>query len=371
MTGQLDIRDNLRDDERRRRDEARLRALEIQVDELRHTFLEQSSKQTRGEERYKNYDVALAQLASQLDTQRADFNQANDARQLDTARLRQAIEELSVKLEAGTQPIPGLQAQVLDVANQLRTKLQEVLQDRHRFDDLQDQLNQLPPLIDRGTEIAYAVRAEIAATRDDVEAVRGEMRRATDATKIVEQEVRRRFGEAKEAIDAVNVRVDALRDELPPLDVQIDRVRHELQQALPRFDELAAVDAELREEVERLAAVDFERHGQTLARADEVRETLDARIQAVERLSDTRFASTMARFTDLEEADRSIAHRLTLLAIRLEELRDADATVRAEMRRLEEFRLQVHLDQAQQAVTLVKDYLARLAEETARNDGSE
>lgn len=371
MTGQLDIRDNLRDDERRRRDEARLRALELQVEELRHTFLEQTSKQTRVEERYKNYDVALAQLASQLDAQRADFAQANDARQLDTARLRQALEELAAKLESGTQPIPGLQAQVIDVANQLRTKLQEVLQDRHRFDDLRDQLNRLPPSIDRATEIAYAVRTEIATTHDEIEAVRGEVRRAIDATKIVEQESRRRFGEVNEAIDAVNVRIAALRDELPPLDVQIDRVRHELHQALPRFDELTAVDAELREELERLAAVDFEHHGQTLARVDEVRETLDGRIQAMERLSDTRFASAMARFTDLEEADRSIAHRLTLLAVRLEELRDADTMVRAEMRRLEEFRLQVHLDQAQQAVTLVKDYLARQMEETGRRDGSE
>ncbi len=357
----LDIRDNLREDERRQRDEARLGAIEAQLEELRNLLREQGSRQARADEVDKGLEAALDQLGQRLDAQRDAAVQRDDARQLDITRVRQSLEELTEQIAAGIRPIPGLQAQVADVVDQVRTKFQDLTREHHRFDELQRQIDELPPQIDRNAELAYGFRDELGGLRREIEEARAQVQRAVDAGLVTEQEVRRRVGEVQAAIDTANARIDAVRDELPPLDVQIDRVRHELHQALPRFETLEAVDRELREEIERVAVADFEHQTRALARAEQVREAVLERFQEVERLNDTRFASTMVRFRELEDADRHLAHRLTLLAVRLEELRDEDVAVRQEIRRLEELRLRLRLDQAQQEIIAFQDDLARLA----------
>jgi len=364
----LDIRDSLRDDERRRRDEARLNELERQLEGLTHALREHGSRQNRVEEVHKGLEGAIAQLAGRLDTLRADALQANDARQLDVARLRQSLEELAEMLESSTRPLPDLKAQVSDLVNQVRGKFQELTRDEHRFDELQEQLDQIPPQIDRNAQVAYGVREDLGAARAEIAAVREEVQRAADATKLVEQDARRRVGEVITTVEAANARIDALRDELPPLDVQIDRVRHELHQALPRFEVLEDADRALREEVEHAEALHFERHGQALARLAEVREELAEQIHAVERLANTRFAATMARFNDLEEADRHLGHRLTMLAVRLEELHDEDAAIRREVRQLQELRLRLHLEQAQQEIAVVREHFAKVEAARAGRD---
>jgi hypothetical protein len=101
---------------------------------------------------------------------------------------------------------------------------------------------------------------------------------------------------------------------------------------------------------------------------DEVREALEERIRLVERLNDTRFSSSMARFAELEEADRAIGHRITLLSVRLDELRDQDALLRLEMRRLEEMRIRLRLEQAQQEAAAFGDRLAQLQAELEGDD---
>lgn len=368
MVGRFDIRDNLREDERRRRDEARLGEIEAQLEELRRALLEQGSRQARAEEWHKSLEAAVERLSGRLDAQRAEVAQFNDARQLDINRLRQATEELGVALEQGIRPIPDLRAQMADTMSQVRAKLQEVAQDRPRFDELQHQIDRLPPQIDRATQIAGGVREELTGVREELVALRADLQRAGDATGLVEQDARRRIGEVREAVDAIHARIDAVRDELTPLDVQIDRVRHELHEILPRFDELAAADTALHEEVERVGVADFERHSQAIGRIEEVRAALEGEVRTVERLNDTRFTSTMARFNDHDEADRHLGHQLALLAVRLDELRAADAAVRAEMHQLEELRLRLRLEQAQQETKAVADHLAVLKAAAAGGD---
>jgi len=177
---------------------------------------------------------------------------------------------------------------------------------------------------------------------------------------MTEQDARRRIGDLGVRLDETNGRIDALKDALPPLEVQTARVRAELHQALPKFDTLAATDAELREDIDRNAVLDFDRHTKAVTKMDEVRAAVEERVRLVERLNDTRFSSTMTRFKELEETDRAIGHRITLLAVRLDELRDQDAAVRVEMRRLEELRLRVQIEQAQQESQIFAERLAEL-----------
>ncbi len=371
MSNYLDIRDGLRDDERRRRDEGRLSALQEQIEELRLALQESNSRHAKAEEGRKALEAAIARVEARLAAARVEAQGATDALHLDATRVKQTIEELDARIGQLTTPIPTLQAQVVEVANQVRTKFQELQRDEHRFDELGARIDRLPPLIDRAAEIARGVRDQLEAVRGEIREVEGAAQRVADVVGIVEQDARRRVGDVFARVDETNARIDALRDELPPLDVQIDRVRHELHQALPRFDQLAAADATLREEVERDAALNFDRHTQALARFDEVRDTIEERVRVVERLNDTRFGATMTRFTELEEADRALAGRITLLAVRLDELREQDTTIRLEMQRLEELRVRLRLEQAQQEAATLTERLARMRADLAAQDDDE
>lgn len=359
----LDIRDNLRDDERRKREEARLNAMQAQIDELRLLLRESSSRHGKVEEAHSALGDEIAGLSERIDGVRTEARGYNSLREVEMTRVRTEIEEIDQHFSASIQPIPNLQSQITDLGNHIRTRFQELGEDRHRFGELQAQIDRLPPLVERSSEIARAVREELTGVRAEIDEVRADWRKTGDSVGMVEQDLRRRAGDLGARLDETNERIDALKEELPPLDLQIDRVRGELHGALPKFDQFAAVDGELREEVERISALTFDHHTKAMAKADETRAAIEERLRLVERLNDTRFASTMARFTELEEADRGIGHRLTLLAVRLDELRDEDSATRLEVRRLEELRLRVRIEQAQQESQIFTARLAELQEE--------
>lgn len=329
----VDIR-YLPDDERRQRDEARLQGLEAQVEQLR---------------------LLINEGAGRLAT-------------ADVGRLRAKVEELDQRLSAAVVPVPHLQAQITELGTQTRARFQELGQDRHRFGELQAQLDRLPPQAERSAEIARGARDEVAALRAEIDQIRKDWQKVGDSVGMVEQDVRRRVGELTMRVQETNERIDRLKDELPPLSAQIVSVRQELHQALPKFDQFAKADIDLQEAIDRAAALAFDRDKRTGEQVKELREALEERVRLVERLNDTRFGSTLARFNDLEEADRAIGHRITLLAVRLDELRDQDAAIRLEMRRLEEMRLRVRLEQAQQEAATFGERLAQIEAELMGDD---
>lgn len=332
----VDIR-YLPDDERRQRDEARLKSLESQVEQLRHLLNEGAGRQATTE----------------------------------VGRLRAEVEELDRRLSAAVAPVPHVQAQISELGSQTRTRFEELGRDRHRFGELQAQLERLPPQVDRSAEVARNARDEVSTLRTEIETIRQDWQKMGDSVGRVEQDVRRRVGDMATRVQETDERLDRLKDQLPPLDAEIARVRQELHGALPKFDQFAKADIDLQESIDRVAAIDFDRHSQTAKKVEEVREVLEERVKLVERLNDTRFGSTMARFKELEESDRAIGHRITLLAVRLNELRDQDAAIRLEMRRLEEMRLRVRLEQAQQEAATFSERLAQMQAELNEYDDDE
>jgi chromosome segregation ATPase len=365
----VDIRDNIRYDEQRRRDDARIAALQEQIDQLRLTLRESGSRHSQSEETHDTITDALAELGARIEDARGESRALSDARLVEIGRLRVDMEESERRFSGAITPIPNLQAQINDLTALIRAKFQELGEERHRFGELQAQIDHLPPQIERAIEITREVRGELAAVRAEIDEIRADWRKTSDAVGIVEQDVRRRVGDLGVRLDDTNGRIESLRDELPPLDVQIDRVRAELHSVLPRFDALAAVDASLREDMDQIGSYAQMRHDKTIAQAEAIRTSGEERLRVIERLNDTRFTATMARFEDLERADGSISHRLALMATRLDALRDEDAALRGEMRRLEELRLRVRIEQAQQEVQIVTERLAQL--DAASDDDEE
>jgi uncharacterized coiled-coil DUF342 family protein len=348
----FNLRDNISGDERRRRDEVLLNSLREQVEELRLLLKESASRHTTVEEAQRRLEETVGSYA-------------------EATRLRGELEEIDQHYSAAVVPISHLQAQLGDLGTQTRTRLSELEKDRNRIGELQVQIDRLPPQVERSVEVAREARDQVGGLREEIDAFRKDWQKIRDSVGLVEQDVRRRVGDLATRVQETNERIDHLKEELPPLGAQIDRVRRELHEALPKFDQLSKTSFDMQESVDRVASLDFERHSQAIKRTDEVRETLEERIRIVERLNDTRFGSTMARFDDLEDADRAIGHRITLLAVRLDELRDQDSAIRLEMRRLEEMRIRVRLEQAQAEAHAFGERLAQIQSEFAGDDDEE
>ncbi len=364
----LDIRDNLRDDERRQREEARLNALQEQIDELRLLLREGHSRHGKVEEAQSALGEQIEGVGARIEGVRNEARGYNELRLVEMTRIRAEIEEVDQHFSKVVAPLPNLQAQITDLGSNIRARFQELGEERHRFSELQAQIDRLPPLVERSADVARGVREELVGIRAEIDEVRADWRKTGDAVGMVEQDLRRRSGDLGTRVDETNGRIDALKDELPPLDVQIDSVRAELHAALPKFDQMTKSNSELRQEIDRVAAISFDHHTKAIAKADESRVASEERLRLVERLNDTRFTSTLARFGELEETDRSIGHRITLLVVRLDELRDEDSATRVEVRRLEELRLRVRIEQAQQEVQVFTEYLAQLQEEIPDED---
>ncbi len=367
----FNLRDNISGDEQRRRDEGMLNSLRVQVEELRLLLKESASRQTTVEEGQRRLEETVGGYAERIESARAEARGLNEARIIEATRLRGELEEIDQRYSAAVGPIPHLQAQLAEMGTQTRSRLSELEKDRHRIGELQVQIDRLPPQVERGVEVAREARDQIGGLRAEIDAFRKDWQKIRDSIGIVEQDVRRRVGDMATRVQETNERIDHLKEELPPLGAQIDRVRRELHEALPKFDQLSKTSFDLQESVDRVASLDFDRHSQAIKRTDEVRETLEERIRIVERLNDTRFGSTMARFDELEDADRAIGHRITLLAVRLDELRDQDAAIRMEMRRLEEMRIRVRLEQAQAEAHAFGERLAQIQSEFAGDEDDE
>jgi chromosome segregation ATPase len=364
----FNFRENISGDEQRRRDEALLNTLREQVEELRLLLKESNSRHASVEEAQRKLEETVGGYAARIEAARAEARGLNEARITEVTRLRTELEEIDQRFSSAVVSIPHLQAQLGELATQTRTRFQELGQDRHRFGELQTQIDRLPPQVERGVEVAREARDQIGSLRGEIDEARKDWQKARDSVGMVEQDVRRRVSDLTTRVQETNERIDHLKEELPPLGAQISQVRRELHEALPKFDQLTKTSFDLQESVDRVAALDFDRHTQAVKRSDEVRESLEERIRVVERLNDTRFSSTMKRFDELEVTDRAIGHRITLLAVRLDELRDQDAAIRLEMRRLEEMRIRVRLEQAQEEAHAFGERLAQIQAEFAGDE---
>src|SRR5215217_4872273 len=308
----------LRQDDERRRDEARLTALQNQVDELRQAIREVLSRQGREEELFKHYESATAQNRIAIEQLRQESQQSAQARALDENRTRQQVNDLDARLEDVTRPIRSLQAHVMELIEAARLKSDDTAQYRQRDDELR---------------------------RDIV--------RAEDSIKIVDQDSRRRVAEVAQEGTTFTARIDELRSDLGHLFDLIDDTRRSIVHIDPSLEELRDMDAVIRQELGRAQTQGEERHELLLERVEDMRGDMDARFADVRQALEQRHERLAERIDDLGEAHRELGFRISQLSGQLDELRLIDAPVRRDLWLLNEQRVRLRLDQAQQELDLI------------------
>lgn len=342
-----------RQDDERRRDEARLVGLQNQVDELRQALREISSRQVREEELLKQYEGSAAQNRLGIDQLRQEGQQSAQARALDENRTRQQVADLETRLQDVARPIRSLQAHVLELLEAARKKTDDTSQYRQRDDELQEQIEHLSAHVDRTSVMIHQLRDSGDSLRGESDQLRRDVMRTEDAIKIADQEGRRRTTEIEQATGGISSRVDELRSDLGHLFDLIDDTRRSIVHLDPAVEELRAVDAVLRQDLGRFQSQTNERHELMLERAEDARQETDTQIADVRQAQEQRYERVTERIEELGEVHRELGFRITALSGQLDELRLADVSLRRELWILNEQRVRLRMEQAQQELDQV------------------
>jgi chromosome segregation ATPase len=342
-----------RQDDERRRDEARLVGLQNQVDELRQALREFSSRQVREEELLKQYEGNAAQNKLAIEQLRQESQQSAQARALDENRTRQQVADLETRLHDVARPIRSLQAHVLELLEAARRKTDDTSQYRQRDDELQEQIEHLSAHVDRTSVMIHQLRDSVDSLRGESDQLRRDGMRAEDAIKIVDQEARRRTTEIEQAGANVGSRIDELRSDLGHLFDLIDDTRRSIVHLDPAIEELRGVDVTLRQDLSRFQTQANERHDLLLERAEDARQETDTQFADVRQALEQRYERVTDRIEELGEAHRELGFRITALSGQLDELRQVDVSLRRELWILNEQRVRLRMEQAQQELDQV------------------
>ncbi|MFT4038942.1 MAG: hypothetical protein QM692_12230 [Thermomicrobiales bacterium] len=338
----------MRQDDARRRDEARLAAMQNQVDELRQAMREVLSRQGREEELLKHYESATAQNRLAIEQARQEMQQSAQARAIDETRTRQQISDMDARVEDLTRPIRSLQAHVMELIEAARQKADDTSQYKQRDDALQAQIEHLSAHVDRTGVLIHQARDSIESTREETDGLRRDIVRAEDSIKIVDQDARRRVAEVAQTGETFTARIDELRSDLGHLFDLIDDTRRSIVHIDPALEELRGADVVVRQDLARISSQGVERHELLQELVEDMRGDVDARFADIRLALEQRHERLAERIDGLNEAHRELGFRISQLAGQLDELRLVDAAVRRDVWLLNEQRVRLRLEQAQQ-----------------------
>lgn len=353
-----------RQDDDRRRDEARLNTLQNQLDELRQALRELASRQVRMEEGVKQFEGSAAQNRLAIDQVRQETQQSAQARALDENRTRQQVADLEQRIDDATRPIRSIQAHVNELLEASRKKTDDSGQHLRRYEDLRGMIEHLQALGDRNTVVTHQLRDSIDNVRSEAEQLRRDLLRNEDAVKIIDQESRRRVTELVQTGEGVNARLDELRSDVAHAFDQIEETRRSIVHIDPSLEELRQVDAALRADIARYQAAAVERHETLSERVDDTRQAVDGQFADLRLQMEQRYERLGERIEAMNEQYRELGYRLSAFALQLDELRQVDSTLRRDLWSIHEQRVRMRLEQVQAELDLVTGS-RRVAEATA------
>ncbi len=353
MTSGNELRETIRDDERRRRDEVRVSTLQSQVDEMRSAFREVVHRQGRSEEQFKHYEAGLAELRVVMDQHRHEVAQSSQARQLEDTRIREQLSALDARIDEMNRPIRALQSHVAEAIEAIRRGRDDDLEEVRRFEELKTLIENVASMSERNGDAIRTLRESIEDVRRDQSQTAREVVQLDDAIRIVEQDSRRRDTELDQRDDTIETKVVDLVPFFDQHQAQIDDLRDATKHIDPMLDQLRRVDDHLREEVVRLAEQSRERDEIQGERIDELRVQLDASVRDVRQTIGENHERVNSRIDGQADVIRDRAYASAKVGMRIDEIEDAILRLRREYWHLHEMRTRKRLDQIQEELEVV------------------
>jgi chromosome segregation ATPase len=337
-----------RQEDDRRRDEARLATLQTQVDEVRQALRELASRQVRLEDHHKQADAQTTQNRIQLDQVRQETAQSIQARAIDENRTRQQIADLEQHLDDATRPVRTMQAHIAELLDTGRKKSDDSGQTQRRIEEVRGLVDNLQALGDRNAVVTHQLRDSIDAMRSELEQVRRDIIRNEDSVKVVDQEARRRIAEVGQVTEGFGSRMDEIRSDLAHAFDLVEELKRSVAHVDPTIEQLREADARSRVELNRLQAQSVERHEMLVERIDDARANSETHLLELRTSMDQRFERISERMERLTEEFRQLEFKVSTVGLSIDELKQTDAGLRRELWALHEQRLRARLEQVQQ-----------------------
>jgi chromosome segregation ATPase len=350
-----DFLDFVRENDRRKHDDSKVQGLQQQLDELRQTTRELAARHARLEEHLKVAESAAAQDRIALEQHRHDVSQAAQARQLDDARVRQQLSELSTRIDDSTKPIRSLQAHVGELIDTVRRFRDDDSDVDRRIDELRTVIDHVAAYSERQVVINQSHRDSVEVLRGEIDRLQRDLHQTADSVKIAEHDARRRVAEVQQDIQNLDTKFQDHAGLWQSLQVQIDEAR-EFTKAFPaRFEAIDAVLERLDEHLTLINTQSRERDDLVSGRIEEVREAFEQQLNEVREIEDLRHQRLDQRLDELEQIDRELSYRINLVEMQLDDLRQEDDRLRREFWYLNEQRVRVRLEQVQEELERVRE----------------
>lgn len=350
-----------RDEERRRRDASAINNLQQQIDELRGLMREYAARSGRGDEIVKNVEVMASDLRADLEDHRRATTQHTQARQLDENRIRQTLAQMHGGITEAHGAIRTLQAQAAELIEQSRARRDTSDVTNRRFDELQGQITRAFAQQERFIEVAKGVRESIEEVRVETAQFHRDVQRVDDATRIVDSEAKRRVIEIEQRIEVIPPRIEEVAKRAAAIENGLKGLGDEFARIHRSLQSLAAIDVRQEEEYTTQNEQSLERHDLVLERIEEVRQQGDAVARDLRHAAEERDTFLANRQDDSDEAIRDVAHRITLVNTRVDEVGQRITEARKELARAAEVQVRSRHRQAQEELEEVIELNRRVS----------
>lgn len=344
--------ESYREQDDRKRDDARYHAILADLEEMRSTLREVMEDRDSGMIMIKEQAAEIAHLQQALEQATNESKQAAQAAALNENRTRQFVEELEERLDDAIRPVRSLQSHVTDLLEQNRRKVDDSTQNKERFGEIGASIEHLSAQTDRTSAIAHGLRDGIDAIRGEVDELRRDILRTDDATKIVDQDSRRRVQGVSDLMDGFNARLDEIRADIAHTSETIDDTRRSLVHIDPSLDELRTAEQALRADLNRVQSTGDERYDQIVDMVEEQRQETDARFDQLRHTLEERIERLNERLEESNDSIRETGYKISEINSQIEELKQQDAALHRDIWYLHEQRVRVRLEQVQEELDL-------------------
>lgn len=341
-----------REQDDRKRDDARYHAILADLEEMRSTLREVMEDRDSGMIMIKEQASEIAHLQQALEQAANQSNQAAQAAALNENRTRQFVEELEERLDDAIRPVRSVQSHVTDLLEQNRRKVDDSTQNKERFSELGASIEHLTAQTDRTSAVAHGLRDGIDAVRAEVDELRRDILRTDDATKIVDQDSRRRVQGVTDLIDGFNARLDEVRADIAHTSETIDDTRRSMVHIDPSLDELRTAEQALRSDITRIQSTNDERYDQLVDMIEEQRQETDSRFDQLRHTLEERIERLNERLEESNDSFRETGYKISEINGQIEELKQQDAALHRDIWYLHEQRVRVRLEQVQEELDL-------------------
>ncbi len=319
-----DIITNVRDDERRKREEAQMFNVQQQLDELRRQLREGVARQQWLEDALRQSEGRTAQLQLSVDKQSMEIGQSLQVRQIEDQRLRKQIAELEAHAEEPLKPLKEMQAQIIELGERFRSSQNQATVSVQQMEAVQLQIRGITAQVGMLGEQQRQLTDGLHETGSAITENRQEVVRISEAQRIEEQRLRRQDIELQQGIESVRNEFGALVARVTQMEETRKRFVEEIDALASSLTTIHAEYNKLEDLIERINRDHGERYLAQQERIETVRLQLEADAADLRQVSDQRAERLSTRLQLLEDRIRITEADISLLPPQIEALRQRD-----------------------------------------------